>query len=310
VLTALSGLCATLGASQAGGAVAVRYERVLSLSQGRDGQPRPVAVSCDPRSGEICVTESVSSALHVFNAAGIETFRTGSYANLSQPNDGTVDHEGRLVAVATVAGSRATIARLDVYGEPDAWTPEIPAAGWYPTHLTVTRDGHYVTVDGNSGLLAKHDADTGALLWSKTIATPNPDDPNLDMDLGRPVQLADGSFAVAGNNLHCILLLGEDGEFLTSFGRFGSSPGRMVAPVATAAGPQGTLLVLDQMRHKILAFDGQHEFLSEYGSIGDAPGAFYHPVSMAADGTGHVYVAQGYRGRVQVFSVLADGTVE
>ncbi len=64
------------------------------------------------------------------------------------------------------------------------------------------------------------------------------------------------------------------------------------------------------MRHKVMAFDGQHEFLGEYGSIGDAPGEFYHPVSLAADTQGHIFVAQGYRSRVQVFSVLADGTVE
>ena len=50
--------------------------------------------------------------------------------------------------------------------------------------------------------------------------------------------------------------------------------------------------------------------MTEFGSIGDAPGAFYYPVAMAADGAGHVYVAQGYRGRVQVFNVQADGTAE
>jgi hypothetical protein len=80
--------------------------------------------------------------------------------------------------------------------------------------------------------------------------------------------------------------------------------------VAVAEGPGGTLLVLDQMRHKILAFGADQEFISEFGSIGDAPGAFYHPVSIATDGSGHLFVAQGYRGRVQVFSVLAAGTVE
>ena len=97
---------------------------------------------------------------------------------------------------------------------------------------------------------------------------------------------------------------------LAAFGRFGTSPGRMVTPVATAEGPRGMLLVLDQMRHKVMAFDGQHEFLDEFGSIGDAPGDFYHPVSMATDAAGRLYVAQGYRSRVQVFSVLADGAVE
>jgi hypothetical protein len=297
-------------AATAGATVQFRYERGLTLSQGRDAPARPVAVTCDAPTGDVCVTDGVFSALHLFNVAGVETFRTGAYAGLSLPNDGAVDPQGRLVAVAATSDGQGTIVRLDVYGERDGWTPERPAGTWRPTHLVVSRDGHYVTVDGTSGLMAKHDAVTGAVLWAKVIAKPGADDPDLDMDLGRPAQLPDGSYAVAGNNLHVVLLVSEDGEPITAFGRFGTSPGRMVAPVATAVGPGGLLLVLDQMRHKLMAFDGQHEFLDEYGSIGDAPGDFYHPVSMATDASGHVFVAQGYRSRVQMFSVLADGTVE
>lgn len=306
-LTALIGLAA---AATAPASVQFQYERGLTLSQTRDSQARPVAVTCDPLTGETCVTDGVFSSLHLFNAAGVETFRTGAYAGLSLPNDGAVDHEGRLVTVVSTAGGLGTIQRLTVYGERDDWSPQAPAERWCPTHLTVARDGNYVTVDGISGLMAKHDAASGAVLWANVIATPGADDPDLDMDLGRPTELSDGSYAVAGNNLHVVLVVSAEGAPLAAFGRFGTSPGRMVTPVATAEGPRGMLLVLDQMRHKVMAFDGQHEFLDEFGSIGDAPGDFYHPVSMATDAAGRLYVAQGYRSRVHVFSVLADGAVE
>lgn len=291
-------------AAVAGPAFEIRYERGLELSSSREGQSHPVSVTCDPVSGEICVTESSNSALHVFNAAGIETFCTGGFSGLTLPGDGAVDHVGRLVAATPFNGARGAIVRLNVYGEPDGYEAESPSDGWNPEHLLVTRDGHYLTVDPSVALLAKHDADTGALLWSHSLAEAGAS----DMNLGRPAQMADGTFRIPGGDMHRILIVSEDGELTDSFGRFGSAEGRFVFPVAAAVGPQGTLLVLDRMRHKVMVFDEQNKFVSEYGSIGDAPGRFYHPVSLASDGAGRCYVAQGYRGRVQVFNVLATGT--
>lgn len=310
VLTAMLACATSALAIGTTSAVTIQYAGALSLSQNHDGRARPAAVTCDAVAGEICVTESAYSALHLFNGAGAETFRTGGFAGISLPNDGAVDHEGRLVATSVIDNRDVSIVRLDVYGEPDGYRAERPAADWRPTHLVVTRDGHYVTVDGSSGLMAKHDANTGALLWAHKIGEGQNDDAQLDMNLGRPAQMPDGSFRVPGGNLHVMLVVDENGQQTGSFGRVGSSPGRMVFPVAAAAGPGGTLLVLDQLRHKILAFDGRNEFLSEYGSIGDTPGAFYYPVSMATDGGGHVYVAQSFRSLVQVFNVQAVGTAE
>ncbi len=287
-----------------------RYESSLELQRHEDGRLLPAAVTCDDRTGGMVVTDAAHGVLHVFNAAGVEAFRTSGYAELSQPVDGAIDHAGRLVAVSLSGGARRTLARLDVYGEPDGWAAQAPREGWRPGRVLVARDGNYVTVDDASGLMAKHDAETGAVLWSAVIAEPESGDRGLELGLGRPVQLPDGTYAVPGANLHRILLVEEGGAVRASFGRFGASPGRFVAPVAVAAGPDGSLLVLDQMRHKVLAFDARQEFSGEFGVVGDAPGAFYHPVSIATDAGGRLYVAQGYRGRVQVFSVLAAGTVE
>jgi DNA-binding beta-propeller fold protein YncE len=307
VPTALT-LAVLVSAATAG--IDFRYVRALDLQRHEDGRLLPAAVTCDEQSGGLVVTDGAHGVLHLFNAGGIEAFRTSGYAGLSQPDDGALDHAGRLVAITLAGGSTRTLVRLDVYGEPDGWTPESPRDGWRPEHVLVARDGNYVTVDDAGGLLAKHDAGTGAVLWAAVIAEPEPGERNLELGLGRPAQLPDGSYAVPGSNLHRILLVDEGGQVRSSFGRFGSSPGRFVAPVAVAAGPDGMLLVLDQMRHKVLAFAANQEFVGEFGTVGDAPGAFYHPVSIATDADGHLYVAQGYRGRVQVFSVLADGAVE
>lgn len=299
-----------IGIPSAGLALGFRYERTLELQRHEDGRLLPAAVTCDDRSGGLVVTDGAHGVLHVFNGAGVEAFRTSGYAQLSQPVDGAIDHAGRLIAITLSDGARQTLARLDVYGEPDGWVAQAPRDDWRPEHVLVALDGNYVTVDDAGGLMTKHDAETGAVQWSAVIAEPEIGERSLELGLGRPVQLPDGTYAVPGSNLHLILLVAEGGEVRASFGRFGSSPGRFVAPVSVAAGPDGSLLVLDQMRHKVLAFDGDQEFVDEFGAVGDAPGAFYHPVSIATDASGHLYVAQGYRGRVQVFSVLADGAVE
>lgn len=288
----------------------IRYERGLELTPSREGQVHPVSVTCDQISGEICVTESTHASLHIFNAAGVETFRTGGFSGLTLPSDGAVDAGGRLVTAMMVNGARGTIVRLNVYGEPDGYLPEAAAAEWNPDHLLITRDGHYLTLDSAAALLAKHDADTGALLWARTLGDTVGDEDIREKAFGRPVQMTDGTFRIPGGELHRVLIVSEDGILTGSFGRFGTAAGRFVFPVAVAAGPQGSLLVLDRMRHKVMVFDTKNQFVTEYGSIGDAPGRFYHPVSMAADGAGRFYVAQGFRGRVQVFNVLAVGTVE
>lgn len=283
-------------------AVEIRYDRTLDLTQGKEGRLRPVSVSCDHSSGEIAVTESRHSAVHILNRAGIETFVTSRFAALSLPVDATVDNRGRTVCISKIDGWKDTIARLNIYGEPDTYVPESPFDGWSPDHLIVTRDGHYLTLANDSGLLAKHDEQTGRLLWSAHIA----DKELKEVILGRPCEMPSGDILVPGGRLARIYVLSPRGQFIESFGRFGSAPGRMIFPVGVAPGPDGTLLVLDRLRHKILVFDTEFVFQSEFGSLGSRPGQFYHPVSMAADDHGSIYVAQGYQGRVQVFNVLGN----
>ena len=287
-----------LGAS----AIEIRYEKTLDLHQGREGRLRPVSVSCDHISGEITITEARNSAVHVLNLEAIETFLTGPFASLSLPIDAISDAQGRLVCLTKSSGWTNSISRLNIYGEPDTYFHEIPRETWNPDHLTITRDGHYLTIESDNGFLAKHDADTGQILWTAFMG-----DENLtEAHLGRPFETPSGNILVPGGRLFQIFVLSAHGELLESFGRFGSSPGRLVFPVDVASGPEDTILVLDRLRHKILVFDADHSFLTEFGSLGSRPGQFYHPVSMAADDRGSIYVAQGYQGRVQVFNILGN----
>jgi DNA-binding beta-propeller fold protein YncE len=274
-----------------------RYESTLSLTSGPVGQSRPVAVTCDPVIGEVCVTDIRQTSLHILNRHDIELFRTSAVARLAYPLDGCVDPGGRLVCLDRSNEGLYTLKRLNAYGEPDSFAVAPPLENWNPAHLTIARDGNYLTLDAGHGLLAKHSSETGRMIWSRQVVTTAGE----DLFLGRPCETAQGNIIIPGGNMRRILVLDEQGNTLRTFGEFGSAEGYVSFPVAAATTPDGMILILDRMRHKILAFDQDCRFVSEFGSMGSASGQFYHPVAMAADAENRVYVAQGFQGRVQVF---------
>ncbi len=278
------------------------YEATLPLSVGSVGKPRPVAISIDPTNGEICVTDVRQSIFHLLNPSDVEVFRTSRLADLSYPADGAIDRDGGFVFTDRGRDFHTEIRRLNVFGEPVAYAAQPPIADWNPDHLLITRDGDYLTLDSASGVLAKHDAHTGALLWQRDIS-----EGRSFTAMGRPAEASDGRIYVPGGDLRHIIVLAADGALLDTFGRFGSSPGRMSFPVAVAFGPQGEVLVLDRMRACVLVFDSDHTFVTEFGKLGFRPGQLYHPLALAATPEGRIYVAQGFEGRVQVFRMRELG---
>jgi DNA-binding beta-propeller fold protein YncE len=295
-------LAATLFATPSAAGYSLDFEKVLSLDAGRIGATMPVAVTIDPLVGEICITDTRQAVFHLLNAHDVQTFRTDHVAQLSYPADGSVDADGRIVFLDSDGAGGTTIRRLSVLGEPDAFVAESPAEGWTPRHLVITSDGAYLTLAPTSGILAKHDPRTGALLWQRFCGL----DAETGEQLGRPAEAPDGRIYVPGGDLRVTLVLDAEGHMLEAFGRFGSAPGRVILPVGVAFGPDGEVLVLDRLRGKILIHDADHQFVTEFGSIGYRPGQFYHPLSMAADDEGRVYVTQGFRGRVQIFRLAQD----
>lgn len=265
---------------------------------------RPAAVSYAPDADELCVTDVGLRSLRVYSGAGLFSFATGELAGLAQPADAVLDGEGGFIVIDRDAARGATLRRLDLRGEPSAFSAEAPCANWLPEHLLLTQGGDLVSVDDMNRLLCKHDGATGALLWSRTVEA-GPEDADRDLGLGRPAEAPDGRLYLPSGILHRVLVFSADGEAREGFGRFGSARGQLVFPAGVAFGPEGLVLVLDRLRHLVLLYDGQHRFLAEFGSFGSGPGQFYHPSAIAAAPDGRVFVAQGYQGRVQSFRLQA-----
>lgn len=283
---------------------AYRLEYLGTTSANQAGRTMPVSLTLDAQAGEICVCDARQAAIYLLGNGDVETFRTNPVAGLASPWDGCVDPLGRIVYAERGLAPLALLKRLNVFGEPDPFVAQHPDSLWSPQRVIVTRDGNYVSLDPSSGLLAKHDAVTGALIWQHLCQLEGVAGENL----GRPAEAPDGRIYVPGGDLRLVLVLSGDGERLGAFGRFGSSTGRFVLPVGVAFGPAGEVLVLDRLRAKILLFDPQHEFVTEFGSLGFGPGQFYHPAALATTADGKLYVAQGFQGRIQTFRLsLRDG---
>lgn len=307
VIGVLVGICCLLSPEQADSlSFHFGFEGVLGTPSGVSDLNRPSSVTVNPLSEELCVTDGGNIVLHVYNDHSIHTYQTGHIAGISAPMDGTIDTDGGFVFTDRDPEGGRTIRRLNFLGEPVSYEPEKPAPGWSPGRLMVGVDGHFLTIDEEHGRFAKHDSETGALLWSRIIAEDVPDQGAL---FGRPVQSPDGRIFVPGGELRRVLVLSEEGEFEVSFGRPGAGTGEFAFPVGVAFGPLGTILVLDRMRHTILLFDSEFRFIGEQGGFGARAGNFYHPLSIASLPDGRVWVAQGYESRVQAFRLFqVDGS--
>ncbi len=290
-------------ASAARPAYSLQFERTALVERGETGKSLPVAVTLDPRTGELCVTDARQGNFHLLGAGDIEVFRSGQLAGVASPWDGSIDPAGRVVYAERGLSPQGSLRRLNVFGEPDVFAPELPDSLWSPLHVIVTRDGNYVSLDPTSGVLTKHDAESGALLWQRRCEVPGASGETI----GRPAEAPDGRLYVPGGDLRAILVFAADGTPVATFGEFGSAPGHVVLPVGAAFGPAGEVLVLDRIRHKLLVFDQNHEFLAEFGSMGFRPGQFYHPAALAAAPDGRIYVAQGFQGRIQVYQLAQRG---
>ena len=62
----------------------------------------------------------------------------------------------------------------------------------------------------------------------------------------------------------------KDGEFLATWGSFGSAPGQFNAPWGLTIDQQGHVYVADHKNHRVQEFTPDGEFISQFGSYGQA----------------------------------------
>jgi DNA-binding beta-propeller fold protein YncE len=300
----LGWLLATLVfASASPAAPRLEHQATISLPSIETQPAQPVSVTTDA-AGEFCVTDGTTASGFVFDRQTIPVFNTTAAAQLASPEDITSLETGGFVCTDGLRNGGRTIRCLNFFGEPVPYDPEKPQGGWAPDHILVTRDGNFVTTDPALGLIAKHDARTGALLWKRFVES---DTSREITGLGRPAEAPDGRLYLPLGAAKSIAVLSSDGENQGSFGAPGTGFGRLSFPVGVAFCADGNVAVLDRMRAVVLVYDPQNAFLAEFGQFGGEATDLYHPVAIAAAPDGRIYVAQGFLGRVHVFGYSTAG---
>ncbi len=122
----------------------------------------------------------------------------------------------------------------------------------------------------------------------------------------------DGSVYVSDTWNHRIQRFTNDGQFVTSWGVFGSTGGELgqeglfYGPRAVVVGLDGNISVVDTGNKRVQVFQPDGVFVQQWGGGGVVDGRLDEPVGLAQDADGRWYVADTWNRRVQRFSPVLE----
>ncbi|XP_002736792.1 tripartite motif-containing protein 3-like, partial [Saccoglossus kowalevskii] len=90
---------------------------------------------------------------------------------------------------------------------------------------------------------------------------------------------------------HWIRKYTTNGDYIKSFGGYGSNPGQFKGPSFMAVDNQGLLFVGDYNNNRIQVFNTDDEYMYSFKCSGKGDGQIYAPRGIAIDNEGYVYVA-------------------
>ena len=122
---------------------------------------------------------------------------------------------------------------------------------------------------------------------------------HLDYPFDVAVDAQNNIYVVELQN-HRIKVLNENGNFVRTFGSYGSGDGEFKYPNRIAIDHENNVYVSDYLNHRIQKFDSEGTFLAKWGGFGTADGSFQYPYGIDVDSNGNVFVLE-YEKRVQEF---------
>jgi len=107
---------------------------------------------------------------------------------------------------------------------------------------------------------------------------------------------------IVDTHSHRVLIYNKNnGDFLFSFGKNGTSHGDFNYPTHIFIGQDDLLYITDSMNFRVQVFDREGNFVSSFGKHGDGSGDFSKPKGIAVDSEGHIYVVDADFDVVQIF---------
>jgi DNA-binding beta-propeller fold protein YncE len=175
----------------------------------------------------------------------------------------------------------------------------------WPHGIHVDRDGNIWVTDGRAadgrGLQVVKYAPDGRELMRLGEAGVSGDGPNqfsgpTDVTVGEDgsVYVTDGHETQSN---HRVMKFSPEGDFLMSFGEFGSAPGQFNVPHAIATDSRGRLFIADRDNNRIQIFDPNGRFLEQWTQFGRPSG-----IAIGADDTVYVSDNQSNAARNPAFA--------
>jgi uncharacterized protein (TIGR03663 family) len=203
----------------------------------------------------------------------------------------------------------AAVQQLGVTGQPGTG----PGQFNFPRAVAVDAEGNVYVADSGNNRIVVFDPDGGFVReWGSTC--------KLDTGEGcvnggagqfnEPWGIAvggDGSVYVSDTWNHRIQKFTNDGQFVTSWGTFGSTGGELgqenllYGPRAVVVGLDGNVSVMDTGNKRVQVFTPDGQFVTQWGGGGVVEGRFDEPVGLAQDAQGRWFVADTWNKRIQRF---------
>jgi hypothetical protein len=283
------------------------FVRGLDLPVFGDSIGYPRGVSADLHARELFVCDTRLNRILIFDREGLFRHEIPGGDVFLAPRDVAVDPEGYLV-LAAIRQRRAALLELDFDG---LFLREIvlslPEGAVEPRVVSVALSpaGDRIYALDSANLVLWIARRNGDVEGSVDLAAGLSEKERHDVILGH-VDVYGDTVLIAIPSTAEVRTFELDGTPRKVIGRRGTARCMVAFPVAAALNDQGELVIVDQQRMVVLRWSHEaNRCLDEYIGLGAAPGFLYYPMDLALDGSGQIFVAQGFQGRVQMYSGMA-----
>nr|XP_006818314.1 PREDICTED: E3 ubiquitin-protein ligase TRIM71-like [Saccoglossus kowalevskii] len=164
---------------------------------------------------------------------------------------------------------------------------------FYPRYVAISKEGYYFIADNRNKQVVVCDEN------SKIIRCFG--DQELTSPMGIAISPVNDRVYVSDHSSYCIRIYTLDGEYIKSFGTYGSGKCEFNFPLGITVDNKGNVIVAEHSNHRIQVCNPDGVFLFSFGSRGSGNNQFSNPRDVACDDDCNIYVCDYNNNRVMKY---------